>query len=146
MVFQAGPSPRVMFPWAPLGPYLAGHHRPAPDKTLCHPPSLQEPSLPSPGQLLAKPLTRLDGENPQHALDINKVVSDTSGRGQGGPMQEPGSWVLAGTTGPPHVLPLPCFVSTDAAAPGGWVLAVLAGADHGHIPGEAGAAAASPAG
>lgn len=34
----------------------------------------QEPSLPTPGQLLDKPLTRLDGENPQHALDINKVM------------------------------------------------------------------------
>nr|KAF6296413.1 myosin XVB [Myotis myotis] len=34
----------------------------------------QEPSLPAPGQLLDKPLTRLDGENPQHALDINKVM------------------------------------------------------------------------
>ncbi|KAM5149121.1 LOW QUALITY PROTEIN: myosin XVB [Callospermophilus lateralis] len=36
--------------------------------------SFQEPSLPSPGQLLAKPLTQLDGENPQLALDINKVM------------------------------------------------------------------------
>ncbi|XP_077019366.1 myosin XVB [Tamandua tetradactyla] len=34
----------------------------------------QEPSLPSPGQPLARPLTRLDGENPQQALDINKVL------------------------------------------------------------------------
>ncbi|KAM5309126.1 myosin XVB [Glossophaga mutica] len=34
----------------------------------------QEPSLPTPGHLLAKPLTRLDGESPQHALDINKVM------------------------------------------------------------------------
>ncbi|XP_058284800.1 myosin XVB isoform X1 [Hylobates moloch] len=34
----------------------------------------QEPSLPRPGEPLAKPLTQLDGENPQHALDINKVM------------------------------------------------------------------------
>ncbi|XP_053425564.1 myosin XVB [Nycticebus coucang] len=34
----------------------------------------QEPSLPSPGQPLAKPLTRLGGENPRRALDINKVI------------------------------------------------------------------------
>uniref|UniRef100_A0A2I3HSA5 Myosin XVB n=1 Tax=Nomascus leucogenys TaxID=61853 RepID=A0A2I3HSA5_NOMLE len=34
----------------------------------------QEPSLPRLGQPLAKPLTQLDGENPQHALDINKVM------------------------------------------------------------------------
>lgn len=47
----------------------------------CHPPSLQEPSLPSPGQLLAKPLTRLEGGNPQLALDVNKVVSGTSRSG-----------------------------------------------------------------
>ncbi|XP_073092024.1 myosin XVB isoform X5 [Manis javanica] len=43
--------------------------------------SFQEPSLPSPGQLLAKPLTRLDGENPQHALDINKVMLRLLGDG-----------------------------------------------------------------
>uniref|UniRef100_G1LSJ3 Myosin XVB n=1 Tax=Ailuropoda melanoleuca TaxID=9646 RepID=G1LSJ3_AILME len=36
--------------------------------------NFQEPALPSPGQPLAKPLTWLDGENPQHALDINKVM------------------------------------------------------------------------
>lgn len=98
MVFQASPfpSPRVMFPRVLLGLY------PASNQMLCHPPSLQEPSLPSPGQLLTKPLTRLDGENPQHALDINKVVSDTSGRGQDGSVQglDLGSWVLAGTWGP----------------------------------------------
>lgn len=41
----------------------------------------QEPSLPSPGQLLTKPLTRLDGENPQHALDINKVMLRLLGDG-----------------------------------------------------------------
>ncbi|XP_066239718.1 myosin XVB [Saccopteryx leptura] len=34
----------------------------------------QEPSLPIPGQVLAKPLTQLDSENLQHALDINKVM------------------------------------------------------------------------
>ncbi|XP_054544599.1 myosin XVB [Talpa occidentalis] len=36
--------------------------------------SFQEPSLPHPGQTLTQPLTRLDGENPQQALDINKVM------------------------------------------------------------------------
>lgn len=46
---------------------------------------MQEPSLPTPGQLLARPLTRLVGETPQHALDINKVVSGPSGSGQRGP-------------------------------------------------------------
>ncbi|KAM8784457.1 myosin XVB [Rhynchonycteris naso] len=34
----------------------------------------QEPSLPIPGQVLAKPLTQLDSSNLQHALDINKVM------------------------------------------------------------------------
>uniref|UniRef100_A0A673U992 Myosin XVB n=1 Tax=Suricata suricatta TaxID=37032 RepID=A0A673U992_SURSU len=43
--------------------------------------SFQEPSLPHPGQLLTKPLTRLDGENPQHALDINKVLLRLLGDG-----------------------------------------------------------------
>uniref|UniRef100_A0A2K6M8D7 Myosin XVB n=1 Tax=Rhinopithecus bieti TaxID=61621 RepID=A0A2K6M8D7_RHIBE len=41
----------------------------------------QEPSLPRPGQPLAKPLTQLDGENPQHALDINKVMLRLLGDG-----------------------------------------------------------------
>ncbi|XP_037666136.1 LOW QUALITY PROTEIN: unconventional myosin-XVB-like [Choloepus didactylus] len=41
----------------------------------------QEPSLPRPGQPLAKPLTRLDGENPQHALDINRVMLRLLGDG-----------------------------------------------------------------
>uniref|UniRef100_A0A8C8YA77 Myosin XVB n=1 Tax=Prolemur simus TaxID=1328070 RepID=A0A8C8YA77_PROSS len=41
----------------------------------------QDPSLPRPGQPLAKPLTRLDGENPQHALDINKVILRLLGDG-----------------------------------------------------------------
>ncbi|KAM9208827.1 LOW QUALITY PROTEIN: myosin XVB [Dugong dugon] len=36
--------------------------------------SFQEPSLPHPGQPLAKPLTRLDGDSPHLALDINKVM------------------------------------------------------------------------
>ncbi|XP_012588448.1 PREDICTED: unconventional myosin-XV-like [Condylura cristata] len=36
--------------------------------------SFQEPFLPSPGQTLTQPLTQLDGENPQQALDINKVM------------------------------------------------------------------------
>ncbi|XP_075415810.1 myosin XVB [Tenrec ecaudatus] len=36
--------------------------------------SFQETSLPRLGQPLTKPLTRLDGESPQHALDINKVI------------------------------------------------------------------------
>ncbi|XP_019499778.1 PREDICTED: myosin XVB [Hipposideros armiger] len=48
----------------------------------------QEPALPSPGQLLAKPLTRLDGENPQHALDINKVMLRLLGDGSLQPWQE----------------------------------------------------------
>ncbi|XP_074199790.1 myosin XVB isoform X3 [Camelus bactrianus] len=43
--------------------------------------SFQEPSLPHPGQLLAKPLTWLDGEDPQHALDINKVMLRLLGDG-----------------------------------------------------------------
>ncbi|XP_070416091.1 myosin XVB isoform X4 [Equus przewalskii] len=50
--------------------------------------SFQEPSLPSPGQLLAKPLTRLNGENPQHALDINKVMLRLLGDGSLPPWQE----------------------------------------------------------
>nr|XP_012309121.2 LOW QUALITY PROTEIN: myosin XVB [Aotus nancymaae] len=41
----------------------------------------QEPSLPMPGQPLSKPLTQLDGENPQHALDINRVVLRLLGDG-----------------------------------------------------------------
>uniref|UniRef100_A0A8C0DM18 Myosin XVB n=1 Tax=Balaenoptera musculus TaxID=9771 RepID=A0A8C0DM18_BALMU len=48
----------------------------------------QEPSLPRPGQLLTKPLTRLDGENPQHALDINKVMLRFLGDGSLEPWQE----------------------------------------------------------
>ncbi|KAM6163520.1 myosin XVB [Rhynchocyon petersi] len=36
--------------------------------------SFQEPSLPQPGKPLSKPLTRLDGDDPQLALDINKVM------------------------------------------------------------------------
>ncbi|KAM6175993.1 myosin XVB [Erethizon dorsatum] len=43
--------------------------------------SFQEPSLPSPGWPLAKPLTQLEGENPQHALDINKVMLRLLGDG-----------------------------------------------------------------
>ncbi|XP_054173282.1 myosin XVB isoform X5 [Homo sapiens] len=41
----------------------------------------QEPSLPRPGQPLAKPLTQLDGDNPQRALDINKVMLRLLGDG-----------------------------------------------------------------
>uniref|UniRef100_A0A2R8MTK1 Myosin XVB n=1 Tax=Callithrix jacchus TaxID=9483 RepID=A0A2R8MTK1_CALJA len=41
----------------------------------------QEPSLPMPGQPLSKPLTQLDGENPQHALDINRVMLRLLGDG-----------------------------------------------------------------
>ncbi|KAB0365953.1 hypothetical protein FD754_010109 [Muntiacus muntjak] len=48
----------------------------------------QEPSLPHPGQLLTKPLTRLDGENPQHALDINKVMLRLLADGSLAPWQE----------------------------------------------------------
>lgn len=40
---------------------------------------LQKPYLPRPGQLLDEPLTRMDGENPQQALEINRVVSDALG-------------------------------------------------------------------
>uniref|UniRef100_A0A8C0JGV6 Myosin XVB n=1 Tax=Canis lupus dingo TaxID=286419 RepID=A0A8C0JGV6_CANLU len=47
-----------------------------------------DPVLPSPGQPLAKPLTRLDGENPQHALDINKVMLRLLGDGSLAPWQE----------------------------------------------------------
>ncbi|XP_025783316.1 myosin XVB [Puma concolor] len=43
--------------------------------------SAGEPSLPHPGQPLTKPLTRLVGENPQHALDINKVLLRLLGDG-----------------------------------------------------------------
>ncbi|XP_043438586.1 myosin XVB [Prionailurus bengalensis] len=43
--------------------------------------SFQEPSLPHPGQPLTKPLTQLVGENPQHALDINKVLLRLLGDG-----------------------------------------------------------------
>uniref|UniRef100_A0A667IBD1 Myosin XVB n=1 Tax=Lynx canadensis TaxID=61383 RepID=A0A667IBD1_LYNCA len=43
--------------------------------------SFQEPSLPHPGQPLTKPLTRLVGEDPQHALDINKVLLRLLGDG-----------------------------------------------------------------
>lgn len=90
VVFLASrsPSPRARAPVGSTGLSPAGQHRPAPAQVLS-PPSLQEPALPSPGQPLAKPLTRLDGENPQHALDINKVVSDALGRGRGG-----GPWPL----------------------------------------------------
>lgn len=45
-----------------------------------------------------KPLTQLDRENPQHALDINKVVSDTLEKGQDGRL------------GALHVLSLPSYV------------------------------------
>ncbi|XP_022445301.1 myosin XVB isoform X2 [Delphinapterus leucas] len=48
----------------------------------------QEPSLPRPGQLLTKPLTRLDSENPQHALDINKVMLRFLGDASLEPWQE----------------------------------------------------------
>ncbi|KAM8943784.1 myosin XVB [Lycaon pictus] len=47
-----------------------------------------DPVLPSPGQPLAKPLTRLDGENPQRALDINKVMLRLLGDGSLAPWQE----------------------------------------------------------
>ncbi|XP_037596973.1 myosin XVB [Cebus imitator] len=43
--------------------------------------AFQEPSLPMPGQPLSKPLTQLDGENPQHALDINRVILRLLGDG-----------------------------------------------------------------
>lgn len=62
--------------------------------------------MPSPGQPLAKPLTRLEGENPQHALDINKVVSDTSEQGQGRPSQGLGRHMRV-----LHLPPRPGFVS-----------------------------------
>nr|XP_023420654.1 myosin XVB [Cavia porcellus] len=50
--------------------------------------SFQEPCLPSPGLPLTKPLTHLEGENPQHALDINKVMLRLLGDGSLQPWQE----------------------------------------------------------
>ncbi|XP_012891930.1 PREDICTED: uncharacterized protein LOC106001376 [Dipodomys ordii] len=50
--------------------------------------SFQEPSLPSPGQPLTRPLTRLDRETPQHALEINKVMLRLLGDGSLQPWQE----------------------------------------------------------
>lgn len=43
--------------------------------------SFQKPFLPRPGQPLAEPLTRLDGENPQQALEINRVMLRLLGEG-----------------------------------------------------------------
>uniref|UniRef100_A0A8D1P5X7 Myosin XVB n=1 Tax=Sus scrofa TaxID=9823 RepID=A0A8D1P5X7_PIG len=64
------------------------HTQTSPAQVPRHPPFLQEPSLPHPGQLLAKPLTRLDGDSPQHALDINKVMLRFLGDGSLLPWQE----------------------------------------------------------
>uniref|UniRef100_A0A5F9CS82 MyTH4 domain-containing protein n=1 Tax=Oryctolagus cuniculus TaxID=9986 RepID=A0A5F9CS82_RABIT len=50
--------------------------------------SFQEPSLPSPGQPLARPLTRLDAENSEPALDINRVMLRLLGDGSLPPWQE----------------------------------------------------------
>nr|XP_034363961.1 myosin XVB [Arvicanthis niloticus] len=43
--------------------------------------SFQKPFLPPPGQPLDEPLTRLDGENPQQALEINRVMLRLLGEG-----------------------------------------------------------------
>ena len=43
--------------------------------------SFQKPFLPRPGQPLDEPLTRLDGENPQQALEINRVMLRLLGEG-----------------------------------------------------------------
>ncbi|XP_028608612.1 myosin XVB [Grammomys surdaster] len=43
--------------------------------------SFQKPFLPQPGQPLDEPLTRLDGENPQKALEINRVMLRLLGEG-----------------------------------------------------------------
>lgn len=70
---------------------------------LSLPPSLQKPYLPRPGQLLDEPLTRMDGENPQQALEINRVVSD-SGADQGGHYRDREG------AGSPGLPPLPLFL------------------------------------
>uniref|UniRef100_A0A8C2MHB8 Myosin XVB n=1 Tax=Cricetulus griseus TaxID=10029 RepID=A0A8C2MHB8_CRIGR len=43
--------------------------------------SFRKPYLPRPGQLLDEPLTRMDGENPQQALEINRVMLRLLGEG-----------------------------------------------------------------
>ncbi|KAL1779953.1 myosin XVB [Sigmodon hispidus] len=43
--------------------------------------SFQKPYLPRPGQLLDEPLTRMDGESPQQALEINRVMLRLLGDG-----------------------------------------------------------------
>lgn len=126
-------SPQGACSWGPLEEQLLWSSQRT--KTLCHLPSLQKPFLPRPGQPLDEPLTRLDGENPQQALEINRVVSDTLRRDRV-------ATVKTGEVQGSPVLSALAFVSTAAAAPGGRVPATLAGADHGRVPGEAGTAAA----
>lgn len=72
-------------------PYPLCTHKHYPLLRCPSPSSLQEPALPNPGQPLAKPLTRMEGEDPQKALDINKVVSAT--------------WAGLGWVTPPHPSP-----------------------------------------
>lgn len=86
------PGAPVGLPWGSRGAVSGRAAQTSPAQVPHHPPFLQEPSLPHPGQLLAKPLTRLDGDSPQHALDINKVVSDTRGEDR----VCPGPGMLAG--------------------------------------------------
>ncbi|KAH0518668.1 Unconventional myosin-XVB [Microtus ochrogaster] len=50
--------------------------------------SFQKPYLPRPGQLLDEPLTRMNGENPQQALEINRVMLRLLGDGSLQPWQE----------------------------------------------------------
>nr|XP_042139057.1 LOW QUALITY PROTEIN: myosin XVB [Peromyscus maniculatus bairdii] len=50
--------------------------------------NFQKPYLPRPGQLLDEPLTRMDGENPQQALEINRVMLRLLGEGFLPPWQE----------------------------------------------------------
>uniref|UniRef100_A0A287BQQ6 Myosin XVB n=1 Tax=Sus scrofa TaxID=9823 RepID=A0A287BQQ6_PIG len=85
---QGACSPPLGLPWGSRGAVSGGAAQTSPAQVPRHPPFLQEPSLPHPGQLLAKPLTRLDGDSPQHALDINKVMLRFLGDGSLLPWQE----------------------------------------------------------
>uniref|UniRef100_A0A8D1V951 Myosin XVB n=1 Tax=Sus scrofa TaxID=9823 RepID=A0A8D1V951_PIG len=82
------PGAPVGLPWGSRGAVSGRAAQTSPAQVPHHPPFLQEPSLPHPGQLLAKPLTRLDGDSPQHALDINKVMLRFLGDGSLLPWQE----------------------------------------------------------
>uniref|UniRef100_A0A8D1P1Y0 Myosin XVB n=1 Tax=Sus scrofa TaxID=9823 RepID=A0A8D1P1Y0_PIG len=85
---QGACSPPLGLPWGSRGAVSGRAAQTSPAQVPRHPPFLQEPSLPHPGQLLAKPLTRLDGDSPQHALDINKVMLRFLGDGSLLPWQE----------------------------------------------------------